>query len=83
MSGGDIKSIWCDRRRSFAEVSELLANRMIDVSNAGGSVLSVSHAVDPSDPEGAYSVIVVAEAPEEIRAEADIASSVVPSDESS
>jgi hypothetical protein len=49
---------------------------MIDVSNAGGQILSVSHAVDHSDPEGAYSVIVVAETPHEIQAEADIASSV-------
>lgn len=70
------RSIWCDRRGSFAAITELLANRMIDVSNAGGRILSVSHAVDHSDPEGAYSVIVIAETPHEVQAEADIASSV-------
>ena len=70
------RSVWCDHRATFGELTELLSNRMIDLANAGGRIVSVSHAVDHDDPEGAYTLIVVAEAPEEIVASSDIASVV-------
>lgn len=68
--------IWCDHRATFRELTELLGNRMIDLADAEGRIVSVSHAVDHGDPEGAYTLIVVAEAPDEVATSSDIAATV-------
>jgi hypothetical protein len=77
MSVGEHRHLWTEHCRDFAEVTELLANRSVDVANAGGRIISVSHAVDPDDPSGSYSVIILAEAPEEVEVKADVAAAVV------
>ena len=60
----------CDTRASFAEIRELLTQKAVQFGEANGHVVSVSHSFDPNDPDGTpYSLIMVAEAPEELRAE--------------
>lgn len=70
------RHLWCDHRATFGELTELLSNRTIDLANAGGRIISVSHAVDHGNPEGAYTLIVVAESQEEVVVSSDIAAAV-------
>ena len=62
-----------DRRETFEEIVEVVANRAIDFAHAGGRVTSISHAVDRQDPEGKpFSVIVLGEAPQQVERTSDI-----------
>lgn len=79
MDGPQHRHAWNERCQNFAEVTELVANRMVEVGRAGGRVLSVSHAVDPSDSEGLYSVVIIAEAPEVVETGADAAAGIIES----